>query len=126
MLGIQVFFGRGRMATIECQQGLEFVEGEERVVVFRIVDEVGGVVVLTGCTFALRVVAKVDGAERFTKADVDFDKTGVANGIVKATFLVADLSVPGIYEGQLKIVFVGGTVDKNCRFDVLVEPAIVS
>ena len=111
--------------AVELVQELKFIVGEQKVVLFRVVDEYGVVVDLSGAVISLRVVAKVDGLERFTKVDGDFDKTDAALGIVKAVFTSNDLSISGNFEGQLKIVFTDGTIDKSLVFDILIEPAIV-
>lgn len=91
---------------------------EQKVLSFTFHDGAGTIIPLTGCLFAL-VVENLEEVEVITKIDTDFDKSLVANGIVKCTLTIADLTLPeGIYKLEIKTTFTSGEVDKSKTFNM--------
>ena len=89
---------------------------EQKVLSFTFRDTSGTIIPLTGATFAM-VIENSDGTEVITKADADFDKTLVASGIVKVILTAENLTLPaGIYNVELKTIFITGEIDKSQTF----------
>ena len=69
----------------------------------------------------------LEEVEVVTKADGDFDKSEVANGVVRVTLLEADLDqTAGEYKLEIKTSFSGGEIDKSKIFSVNLIQSIIS
>ena len=91
---------------------------ENKVLSFTYRDSAGTIIPLTGCTFSM-VVENFEGTEVITKSDVDFNKTLIANGIVKVTLTSANLTLPaGQYTLEIKTTFTTGEIDKSTSFSM--------
>jgi len=97
---------------------------EQKTITFTFEDAAGTIIPLTGCTFAL-TMENSEGIDAITKVDGDFDKTDLANGIVKCTFTVVNLTLPtGIYSMEIKAIFPSGEVYKSKTFSVNIIEAL--
>jgi len=91
---------------------------EQKTLSFTFKDVDGTIIPLTGCTFAM-VIENSEGTEVITKADVDFDKTSLAAGIVRVTLTSTNLTLPaGIYSLEIKTTFTTGEIDKSKTFSL--------
>jgi len=99
---------------------------EQKTIKFTFKNQTTGVIIdLTGAAFAL-VMENLEGVEVVTKADTDFDKSEVANGIVRVTLLEADLNqAAGAYKLEIKTSFLGGEIDKSKIFNVNLIQSII-
>jgi hypothetical protein len=85
----------------------------------------GAIIPLTGATFTL--VIFLDDNAVVTKNDIDFDKTDVANGIVRVTLTQTDLDREiKQYSMQVKTVFSNGEIDKSKIFTINITQSLFS
>lgn len=106
-------------------QSVVHKRGEAAPLVYRVTDENGAAISLVGCTFFMGVKNnEFDTAFVLTKADTEFDKTRVEEGIFSVFLTSTDLNLePGIYPAGIRITFPNGVIDKSLEFDLVIEPA---
>jgi len=75
---------------------------------------------LTDCVFALKAV---NNRASFDKEDSDFDKTEIANGIVKITLDTSSAQI-GKYACQLQINFPNSEIDKSDIFYINIKEGL--
>jgi hypothetical protein len=106
-------------------QTLNLYQGESKVIKIRIVDNITKQPIpLTGCTFSLKIVGIIHSTKIIEKDDADFDKTLVANGIIKFPLSDGDLDTLGKFTGQLTITFPNDEIDKSNIFYLYIIRAI--
>lgn len=87
---------------------------------------ISGTFSLAGATFLFGVKADYDDASYLIeKQDADFDKTDIANRIVKISLSTTDLDqTAGNYIGELKITLSASNIDKSGDIAFVIQKAV--
>ncbi|MBI4644197.1 MAG: hypothetical protein HY743_10865 [Deltaproteobacteria bacterium] len=119
--------------ALEGSSGAKLVvkQGEAKPFPMQVVDLAGDPVDLSGCTVFLGVKQRKGDAEyTFSKADSDFDKSQVTQGIISVFLTATDTNqVHGPYVGELKVTFPGAppaTVEKSGDLTLVIEQAVTA
>jgi len=101
-------------------------QGEAKTVTFTVKDSQGTGVDLSGAVLLLGVKKdKSEAACTFSKADLEFDKSQAANGIVSVNLSAADTDQPeATYIGELTCAWAGPVIKKSEDFFLQIKRAV--
>jgi len=106
---------------------LTLKQGEEKPLIITVKNSSGDTVNLTDATLFLGVKSlKTDVEYAFFKDDTEFDKNGVADGVVIVLLEAEDTAVDGKFYGELKILYAGGIIEKSSDFILKIVKAVTN